>query len=169
MRNWRCASRTLVFLAAGVGLSAGAATGQVSAGIQGSWGAETDFGVGVRIIVDLGGLVGGLETSGSFDYFFPGDDFGADLTYWEANANLVYRIDSAGEILKPYLGAGFNLARFEASVDVLGAEISGAETKGGLNLVGGLMFDLGAAKPFTEGKVVAGGGDQFVVSAGVRF
>lgn len=168
MRTWRLASRSLALLAAGLGLSAGVATGQVSAGVQGNWGTETDFGVGGRIIVDLGDLVAGLETFGSFDYFFPSDEFGADLTYWEANANLVYRIGSARELLTPYLGVGFNLAQFEASVDVLGAEASGDETKSGMNLLGGLMFHLGTAKPFVEGKVEAGGGEQFVVSAGVR-
>ena len=85
------------------------------------------------------------------------------------NANLTYRIGSAAELLMPYLGVGFNLARFEASADVLGVEASGDETKGGVNLLGGLMFDLGVAKPFVEGKVEAGGGEQFVASAGVRF
>ena len=169
MCSGRRTSRTLALVAASVVLSAGTAIGQVSAGVQGNWGSETDFGVGARIIVDLRSLVGGLETLGSFDYFFPSDDFGADLTYWEANANLVYRIDSAGKTLKPYLGAGFNFVRFEASVDVLGEEISSSETKGGLNLLGGLMFDLGTAKPFVEAKVETGGGEQLVVSAGVRF
>lgn len=169
MRNCRSASRILALLAAGAVLTAGAASGQVSAGVQANWGGDTDFGLGARIIVDLDGVVAGFEAVGSFDYFFPSDDFGADLTYWEANANLVYRIDTAGELLTPYAGAGFTYTRFEASTRVLGAEVSGNETSAGINLLGGLMFNLAGVTPFIEGKIEAGGGEQFVASAGVRF
>jgi hypothetical protein len=164
----RLISRILPLLLLGVASNSSAAVGQISAGAQANWGTETDFGLGARIILDLGGLVGGLETVGSFDYFFPRDDFGADLTYWEANANLVYRIDITSDLLTPYVGAGFSFTRFEASAAVLGVEVAGNETRAGINFLAGLMFDVGVAKPFIEGKIEAGAGEQFVASAGVR-
>ncbi|MBT8477537.1 MAG: outer membrane beta-barrel protein [Gemmatimonadetes bacterium] len=169
MRTRCSASRLLALLTAGAALTAGPASGQVSAGVQANWGSDTDFGLGARISVALDGVAVGFEAVGSFDYFFPSDDFGADLTYWEANANLVYRIDAAGELLTPYVGAGFAYTRFEASIRVLGAEASGNETSAGINLLAGLMFNLGGVTPFIEGKIEAWGGEQFVASAGVRF
>ncbi|NNG15603.1 MAG: hypothetical protein HKM89_03910 [Gemmatimonadales bacterium] len=161
--------QALALLVLGTSLNAGPVAGQVSAGVHGDWGSDMDFGVGARAVLGLERLVPNLETVGSFDYFFPGDDFGADVTYWELNLNLVYRFEIKDSPVKPYAGAGLNFAYLNASVDVLGTTASGDETRGGLNLLGGLLFDIGRAKPFVEGRVEAGGGDQFVVSAGVRF
>ena len=161
--------QALTLLVLGTILHAGPVASQISVGIHGDWGSDTDFGVGARAILSLKRLVPHLETVGSFDYFFPGDNFGADVTYWELNLNLVYRFEIKDSPVKPYAGAGLNFTYLNASVDVLGTTASGDDTRGGLNLVGGLLFHIGRAKPFVEGRVEAGGGEQFVVSAGVRF
>jgi opacity protein-like surface antigen len=161
--------KTLALLVLGTSMNAGAAAGQITAGVHADWGSDTDFGVGARAVLSLDGLVPNLETVGSFDYFFPGDDVGADVTYWEVNANVVYRFNTKGSPIKPYAGAGLNFAYLKASADVLDIEVSGDESRGGFNLLGGLLFDIGRVKPFVEGRVESGGGEQFVVSAGVRF
>jgi hypothetical protein len=93
VRSLPMSSRVLALVVLGLGSNAVAAAGQVSAGVHGNWGGDTDIGVGARTIVGLGGVVRGFETFGSFDYFFPSDDIGADITYWEVNANLVYRVN----------------------------------------------------------------------------
>jgi hypothetical protein len=152
----------------GVGINAGAVSGQVSAGVQGNWGSDADIGVGARAIVGLGGIVKGFETFGSFDYFFPSDDSGANITYWEANANLVYRVNAAGESTTPYIGTGLNFAYTKVSTNALGGEISGSDTQGGLNLLGGIIFEVGRLNPFLEARFELGGGEQFVATVGLR-
>ena len=145
----------------------GASAQQVSGGAQAAWGTDTDFGMGGRAIVDLGFLRPGLETMASFDWFFPGRDRGLDLTYWEANANVVYRfgVDAA---VTPFTGAGLNYFRFGASTEVLGTEVSGDEGEAGLNLLAGLLFRFRGLRPFVEGRLELGGGEQFVMAAGIR-
>jgi hypothetical protein len=161
-------SRVLALVVLGLGGNAVAAAGQVSAGVHGNWGGDTDIGVGARAIVGLGGVVRGFETFGSFDYFFPSDDIGADITYWEVNANLVYRVNVAGQSTAPYVGAGLNIAYTKASASIMGSDVSGDETLGGLNLLGGIVFELGRLKPFLEGRFELGGGEQFVAAVGLR-
>jgi hypothetical protein len=162
------ASRVLALVILGAGISAAAAAGQISAGVQGNWGSDTNVGLGARGIVGLGGIVKGFETFGSFDYFFPSDDSGADITYWEVNANLVYRVNTGSSSMTPYAGAGLNIAYTKASTEVLGADVSGDETSAGLNLLGGIVFELGGVKPFLEGRFELGGGEQFVATVGLR-
>jgi opacity protein-like surface antigen len=158
----------MVLAGLGLGMNSGVAAGQVSAGIQGNWGSEMGFGIGARGIIGLGALVRGFETVASLDYFFPGGEYGVDLTYWEANANLFYRFDMENRPFKPYVGAGINFSWLTASTHVLDVKISGDETRSRLNLVGGFLLDLGTAKPFLEGRVEAGEGSQVVASVGVR-
>ncbi len=168
----RCHSfmgRMLALLVLTLGLNTGTAGGQIAVGVQTQWGNEADFGIGTRVIVDLKKLVKGFEMVGSVDYFFPGEAFGADMTQWEVNANLIYRTNTRGHLLTPYAGAGLNVARFKASLDVLGVTVSGYETRGGLNLLGGVLVNLGDVRPFVEGRAVAGGAKQFVASVGVRW
>ncbi len=168
MRNMSISSRVLALIILGTGINAVATAGQISAGVQGNWGSDADIGAGVRAIVGLGGIVKGFETFGSFDYFFPSDESGANITYWEANANLVYRVNAAGESTTPYLGAGLNFTYTKASTSILGSDVSGDETRGGINLLGGIVFDLGRLKPFLEGRFELGGGEQFVATVGLR-
>jgi opacity protein-like surface antigen len=158
----------LALPALGVSVSFTAATGQVSGGVQADWGSDTDFGVGARAIVGLGVLVSGLETVASFDYFFPSDQFGAQRTYWEASANLVFQIDPGARFTTPYVGAGVGISYLKVSETVLDVQVVGDETRGGFNLLGGLVFDVGRARPFVEGRFTFNGYDQFIASAGVR-
>ena len=168
MRNMSISSRVLALVVLGTGINAVAATGQISAGVQGDWASDTEVGIGARVIVGLGGIVKGFETFCSFDYFFPSDNSGADIEYWEANANLVYRVNAAGESTTPYLGVGLNFTYTKASTSILGSDVSGDETRGGLNLLGGIVFDLGRLNPFLEGRFELGGGEQFVATVGLR-
>lgn len=169
MRTRVCSAVLIALLVAGASSNGRVAVAQVSVGLQLDWGSKTDFGVGGRAILDLTPLVRGLETVGSFDYFFPSVGTGADVTYWEVNANVVYRIATQGNSLTPYAGSGLHISRSSASVAVLGIEAEAAETRSGLNLVGGVMFDAGVTTPFLEARVELGGAEQVVMSAGVRF
>lgn len=165
MKTWR------VFAAVAAALVIGTADAQAQAfGVQGSWGDDTDFGIGARLELGLPNLLtseGPLSNTfliGSFDYFFPDcGGFGTDVdcSFWELNGNLAVPITSS--TIDPYAGAGLNIAR--ASVE--SGTFEASDTEVGLNLLGGLRFSLGGASAFGEGRFVLGGSEQFVLTLGV--
>jgi opacity protein-like surface antigen len=147
---------------------AGPIAAQLSPGVQGGWATASDFSLGARVVVGLHGLAKGLETSGIFDYYFPSEGAAANVADWEASANLVYRVGIEGS-LTPYAGAGVGVVRYTATVRALETDLEGSETRTGLNLLGGLLFEVGRSRPFLEARVTLGGSEQFALSAGVRF
>ena len=52
--------------------------------------------------------------------------------------------------------------------NALGGEVSGNETHGGINLLGGIIFEVGRLNPFLEARFELGGGEQFVATVGLR-
>jgi opacity protein-like surface antigen len=160
MKTWR------VFAAVTAALVIGSADAEAQAfGVTGSWGDDTDFGIGARVELGLPNLFttqGALANTyliGSFDWFFPDCD---ECTYWELNANLAVPITAAS--IDPYVGAGLNIAHVSFDVGPTG-DVS--DTDVGLNLLGGLRFNLGTLGAFTEGRFELGGGEQFVLTFGV--
>jgi len=103
----------------------------------------------------------------SFDYFFPSGGAGVDVKYWEINGNVGYRIPNMRGNLAPYVGGGLNIAHASAS----SGGVSVSDTKAGLNLLAGTTFGRAASKtkPFLEGRVTLSGGEQFVLTGGIRF
>jgi hypothetical protein len=167
-------NRLIAAAAVALGLATAAVTGEaadrpVGIGLQGSFGSEADFGPGARLFVSLGRLLRGLEAVGSVGVFFPGDDQGVDLSYWEVNVDLTYRFEKPQRTVTPYVGAGVGMARTTASVEALGEELSAEETLGGINLLTGTQFSLKGIQLFTEARIEIGGGEQFVFTTGLRF
>jgi opacity protein-like surface antigen len=159
MKTWR------VFAAVAAALVIGTADAEAQAfGVQGNWGDDTDLGIGARLELGLPnvftteGPFSNTYFIGSFDWFFPDCD---ECTYWELNANLAVPITAT--TIDPYAGIGLNIAH--VSVDVGGSDVS--DTDVGLNLLGGLRFNLGTIGAFTEGRFELGGGEQFVLTFGV--
>lgn len=141
----------------------------VSFGGQATFGSETDFGIGGRVVFGMRSIArrAPLDAVVSFDYFFPDDPPGIDLSYWEINGNVAYRIRTTSGVLRPYLGGGVNIGRTAA--DTTG-ESSGSETKVGLNILGGTTLRTASrVTPFAEARVVVGTNDQVVITGGVRF
>lgn len=139
---------------------------QMDLGGQLSWGDDADFGIGARVVLGLPFEQVPLEVIGTFDYFFPDEGpGGADVTYWELNANIVYRIPVQVPMLTPYAGTGINIAH--ASVDAEGVDVS--DTEVGINLLGGIKYNAGPVTPFGEMRFELDGGEQFVLSFGVLF
>lgn len=159
MKTWR------VFAAVTAALVFGTADAQAQAfGVQGSWGDDSDFGIGARLELGLPNLLtseGPLSNTfliGSFDYFFPDFcDAIDDCSYWEINGNLAVPITSS--TIDPYAGAGLNIAHMSV--------LDQSDTEVGLNLLGGLRFNLGGLGAFGEGRFVLGGSEQFVLTFGV--
>ena len=138
-------------------------------GVHANWADDAEVGVGARVQVGLADMYEGLRGIASFDYFFPeeDDDFGVvdlDVTYWELNANLTYTL--RGD-LAPYVGTGLNIAHASAGVSAADIDLGDeSETDIGLNLLGGLRL---SNRFFAEARLELGGGEQFVVTAGVLF
>jgi len=142
---------------------------RVAFGLQADWGSDTDFGLGARAVFGLRSLFPKTPLDGhvSFDYYFPSGTGGVDVKYWEINGNVGYRIPKVRGNLAPYVGGGLNVAHASAS---FGGTTVG-DTKVGLNLLGGTTFGRAATKmkPFVEGRFSLSGGEQFVLTGGVRF
>jgi opacity protein-like surface antigen len=133
-------------------------------GPQINWGFDdADFGIGGRVQGDLPQT--NFSLIGSFDYFFPG----SDLTWWEINTNGVYRFsipDSPG--FEPYAGAGLNITHVSIDLPEV-AEGNSSNTDIGLNLLGGILWEVGNVRPFGELRVEIDGGEQVVLTGGVLF
>ncbi|MGH2670859.1 MAG: hypothetical protein ACRDH5_17395, partial [bacterium] len=98
---------------------------------------------------------------------FPDAPAGTDVTYWEINGNVAYRIRTTSRSLAPYVGGGLSIAHRAADVGTASA----SDTDVGLNLLGGTTFGAAATKvkPFAEARFTIGAGEQLVITGGVRF
>ncbi|MFQ5678923.1 MAG: outer membrane beta-barrel protein [Gemmatimonadota bacterium] len=136
--------------------------GQAAFGVQGSWGDDTDVGVGGRLFTNLEKL--NLDFVASFILFFPDDKGDVDRDAWELNGNLFYQVHLKDvRSVLPYLGGGLNVAHREiGSLD---------DTELGLNLGGGARFATSSnVTPFVEIRgVVASDFNQVVISGGFLF
>jgi len=152
---------TVIALLVVVGGGASSLPAQVRWGPQLSFGDNTDLGIGVRLDHPLP-IFGNAPVHGaaSFDWFFPDEPPGVNVTYLEFNYNAFYQFRA--DALTPYAGGGL----------VLGYASSGgnSSTDLGVNLGGGLKFRTGGrVTPFLEGRIELGAFEQFVVTGGVLF
>lgn len=156
---------TLAVVAAAVPAMASAQTSAMrpfNAGVQANYGADTDFGVGVRYENNLNTLIASmpnLRAVASFDYYFP-----SGFNYWQLNAGLVMGFTMPGAPVAPYAGAALAYSNLKA--DIAGAS---SVSDVGLNLIGGVRFrPMGTMTPFAEVRLGLGGvNEQFVISGGL--
>lgn len=151
------------------------ANAQLGFVVQANYGDDVDFGAGAGIRFGLGSLTEnqGIRGEATFDYYFPsgGQEFGtfsSDFDYWELNGNLLMDIKSVAGL---YVGAGVNYANFSYDFDGCGVfcdAVDASSSDIGLNALGGYEFP-GSKKLFVQAKIELGGGEQFVVTGGIRF
>ena len=134
-------------------------------GLQLDWGSDADLGLGARLEANARlGSSGPFSRSwfiGSFDYFF---DACNECTYWEINLNMAVPVNATG--VRPYLGAGLNIAHISVDVDDFPGD-DPSSTDAGLNLLGGLRFPIGDLSSYLELRGEIGGGEQFVLTFGI--
>ena len=132
------------------------AQSQVLLGPSVSFSSEYDFGVGATIMFGLPSVTPGLGVMGDFLIYFP-DNF----DYWEFNANATYDIQVKNSKVAPFVLAGLNVGH--ASIDYEGGselpdfDFSDSTTDIGLNLGGGIAFNVGKFRPRVTAKVILGG------------
>lgn len=143
------------------------ADAQVRLGPQVSFGGDTDFGVGGRVVVNVKTLRH-WDFIGTFDVFFIDDNPNSDRDYWEINGNLAYNF-GIPEVpsISPYVGGGLNIAH--KSREDLSTGADSDDTDLGLNLFVGTLFEGGSVTPFAEFRIVEDGGDQVVITGGILF
>lgn len=167
---------TVIVAGGGSALASEGPFGPFKFGIEGNFGTgsgdqyagDSTFGLGARGEFNMQDMVGlPISIAASFDYYFVDCPSGVDCTVFETNLNGLYALPlPVPEMFEVYAGGGLNLVY--AKVEYLG--YSASDTDFGLNLLAGVKFDFGMIfTPFLETKFEAGGGDQFVISAGVLF
>jgi hypothetical protein len=149
-----------------------------SLGIQGDRSNDEGFGIGGRLVVHPDKYVG-LEFVGTFDYFFPEDDWfsedpsgwNRDETYFEAGVMTVYKFKDPEDAFRPYLGLGLNFAHSKETTQMAEYGISDtwSSTETEWNLTAGALFGRGRTKLFVELRSSLEGGHTLVWSAGLRF
>ncbi|MDI6401531.1 outer membrane beta-barrel protein [Balneolaceae bacterium ANBcel3] len=133
-------------------------------------------GLGVTYGLDMGdpGITGSLYYSfadeirvgGDVTYFFASADEGTkNPKAFELNFNAHYHLMNQ-EVLRFYLLAGVQFAYIGYMVEADGQNVSESET--GINLGGGVEWDLDGLTLFLEPKYTLGGFDQAVITFGAR-
>ncbi len=157
---------------AGIGLVFGT-------GIGGFGGFDNDLGIradGYYAITPV------IRVGGDFTFYFPdtvtesgfGETFESTLTVWELNLNGQYIFLDEDDLILYGLGGinitGINISS-EASTDFGGFSGSESDSEIGLNLGGGVEYNLDFADLFAEAKLggLGGNANQFVLGAGLRF
>lgn len=145
--------KTVVMVAAAVllcgaidGRAQGLTSGQTEVfGLVGrvSDGGGSTFGGGVQFAVNPRLLVGG-----EFSYLTGGEDFDAfgvdvDSHAIAIDANARYLFPTGNGKFVPYVLGGFGVLRFSASVSAAGTSIEASDSTFGINLGGGVRFDVG--------------------------
>ena len=112
-----------------------------------------------------------LMVSPAFIYYFPKNESGISINWYEFNANANYYFLSE-ENMQFYGIGGLNYSHVKVSYDgpfdSYLAEVSDGRV--GLNLGGGVNFNIGKNfMPFTELKYVIIDGGQLAIAGGVKF
>jgi hypothetical protein len=149
----------------------GASTAQAQRfGAHAIWANDFELGVGARLEMDMAGKLSKQPPLsraffiGQFDYYLDPCE-GGDCTVFEINPGIAVPLNAT--TLKPYVGAGLNIAR--VSVDLGPTFGSASDTEIGLNLLGGLKLNLSGMDAFTEARLALGGGEQFSIAFGILF
>lgn len=121
---------------------------------------EVDFGIGATLSTQAPQLGESLGFMGEFIVFFP--DAG---DYFEINGNVMYSFPLTESTVLPFALAGLNIARFSSDV----GDFSNTEI--GINLGGGITFDLGSFRPSIGGRFTINDlvNDHFVFFATLPF
>lgn len=155
---------TLCVLGLGILASPRQMEAQVQIGPTLAYHSDFDFGIGGTLNVQMPALGDRIGFMTDLLVFFPDPD---GLDYLEINGNLTYGFPLENQNVRPFALVGLNVAR--ASVDLPGEIDSSDDTEIGLNLGGGVTFDLGAFRPTAGARAEVGGGEGFVIFFTVPF
>lgn len=148
----------LTVLAVGVLMTPRNMEAQVQIGPTLAYHNDFDFGIGGTMNVQMPALGERIGFMADVLVFFPDPE---GLDYLEINGNLTYDFPLENQDVRPFALLGLNVAR--ASVEIPGELESSDDTEIGLNLGGGVAFDLGSFRPSVGARAEIGGGEGFVI------
>lgn len=169
---------TFASLVAGLVVSTSVATTEAQAqtrfGPEIVFANDLEFGIGFKIMTDIDAfsddedsMLQQLRGTGDFVYYI--DPFGGcdNCSAFEANVNGAIPLE-VGEA-DVYAGAGLNITRTSFDIDDIlpGFGFDASATQVGLNVLGGLNFDLGSFGAFAEAGLTLGGAGQFSIRSGI--
>lgn len=154
----------LCALTLGVLASPRAAEAQVQIGPTLAYHDDFDVGLGGTLSVQMPALGDRIGFMADVLVFFPDSE---NVDYLEFNGNVTYAFPLTSERVRPFALVGLNVAR--TSIDVPGGIGSTEESDMGLNLGGGLAFDLGALRPTVGARLEISGGEGFVLFGTLPF
>lgn len=145
---------------------------QFAFGPTASFGTDSDFGLGGRVLLGLSGFQIAqrpVSFQGSFDYFLDVDCDPFDCTYFEITPALVMPFPGSASVT-PFVGAGLNWAYFSFDYDdEVPGEVDDSDSEFGLALLGGIFLPIGTMNGQAEGRFNIGGGEQLVLSFSLFF
>ena len=133
-----------------------------------AWNNDFDIGLGVGAEFGLGSVAEGLGLYGDFLYFFPSDPetnstYKESQDYFEFNANATYVFPLKNSTITPFALAGANFGIRDYKTEAPNANEPDDGMKVGLNLGGGIQFNLGDFRPRAGARLVLGGYETFTV------
>ncbi|MDT0677176.1 outer membrane beta-barrel protein [Autumnicola musiva] len=160
---------TMMFLFVG-GILTSSAQNETRLGAMLAYGTEIEnLGVGVNAELPI---MENLSISPGFIYYFPKNEAGIDLRWWEINGNANYYFVNNDNLGLYGLG-GLNYSHVKVDYDgnsFGGSSMGVSDGRFGLNLGAGANFSIGSSIiPFAEAKYVIIDGGQLVIGAGVKF
>ena len=120
---------------------------------------DFNLGLGAGLNVPVQEFGRGVSIMADFFYFFPDND----LNYLELNGNLTYSFPLEGWSATPYILGGVNVANISQDLT------DESSTELGVNLGGGIYFDMGRFRPTIGAKIEVSGGEGFVVFGHLPF
>lgn len=147
-----------------------AAQSETRLGAMLAYGTEIEsIGIGVNAEIPV---MENMTIAPGFIFYFPKDEMGVKVNWWELNANVNYYFSST-ESLDFYGLGGLNYSQVKVSYDgINNSMFDGSYNDGrfGLNLGAGANFKIGSSlTPFAEVKYEIIDGGQLVIAAGVKF
>ena len=125
-----------------IGAGAAAPASALDLGIQGGYGGDLDWYIGARAEFETAFILKNARMVGDFDYFFPGGNF----NYYEFDLNYLWPMTTLAENTDSnlYIGAGLNVGAGKPDNGDTNWSI-------GMNVLGGVSYDLGERSAFLEG------------------
>ena len=133
------------------------ADAQVQLGPTLAFSDEVDFGIGATLSAQAPQLGEGIGFLGEFIFYFPDN-----VDFFEINGNVTYAFPLAESTVLPFALGGLNIGR-------ISSDFGGGNTDVGVNLGGGISFDLGSFRPSVGGRFVLGDFDHFILFATLPF
>jgi hypothetical protein len=161
-------SRFTILAAVLLVLLSSAPASAIHLGGQLVYGDDADLAIGGRVEIDTPELVEDSRIEVDFNWYFPDDPPGADLTFWEANLNWLHQVgpDGGETAASYYLGGGLNFAYSSIDFDAGGDD---SEKDLGVNLLGGVQLPLGPLTGIGELRITIAGSEQYTLGVGLLF